>query len=183
MPSYRRNYHGKYFFFTVVTACRRSLFEDDASRAILSKALRQTLAERPVETTAMVLLPDHLHMIWRMFEGDKDYSTRIAMIKKRVTTAFLAAGGTEMAVPPGKRRKRYRGVWQPKFWEHTIKNARDFHMHVDYIHLNPVKHGLVERVGDWPWSSFHRYVRRGWYEPDWQGRVDLPASVEYIIPE
>ncbi len=183
MPSYRRNYHGEYFFFTVVTASRRPLFGHDANRALLSKALRRTLAERPCEATAIVLLPDHFHMIWRMPEDDTDYSTRISIIKQRVTRSYLQAGETEAPVPAGKRRKRYRGVWQPKFWEHTIRSARDFHMHIDYIHLNPVKHGLVERPCDWTWSSFHRYVRRGWYEPNWHGRVNLPGAVEYMIPE
>ncbi|MFW5733142.1 MAG: REP-associated tyrosine transposase [Planctomycetota bacterium] len=183
MPSYRRNYHGEYFFLTVVTASRRPLFEDEANRNILSIALRKTLAERPFEITAIVLLPDHLHMIWRMPEDDSDYSTRLSIIKDRFTRSYLAAGGTEASVSPGKRMKRHRGVWQPKFWEHTIKDARDFHMHVDYVHLNPVKHGWVKSPRDWPWSSFHRYVRCGWHESDWHGRVDLRENVEYFIPE
>jgi len=132
---------------------------------------------------AIVLLPDHLHMLWRMPEGDADYSTRIAATKKRFTRSYLAAGGAEAPVRPGQRRHRLRGVWQPRFWEHTIRDARDYHRHLDYIHLNPVKHGLVASPREWPHSSFHRYVEMGWYEPDWCGRTDLPGNIEYVWPE
>ena len=115
-----------------------------------------------------------------MPEGDLDYSSRVSGFKKRFTRAYLAAGGTEGVPPGGQRRHRLRGVWQRRFWEHTIRDARDFRMHLDYIHANPVKHGLVEWPRDWPWSTFHRYVRQGWYDVDWRGRIDLPGSVECL---
>jgi putative transposase len=141
------------------------------------------MADRPWEMTAVVLLPDHLHLIWRLPCGDVDYSTRVSLLKKRFTLAYLAAGGDEAAVPTGQCRHRLRGVWQRRFWEHVIRTAKDFRMHLDYIHLSPVKHGLAARPSEWPWSSFHRYVRRGWYEPGWCGRRDLPGNVEYLWPE
>ncbi len=133
--------------------------------------------------TAVVLLPNHLHMIWEMPEGDTDYSRRIAILKKRFTRVYLQQSGSEAVVSHGQQRHRRRGVWQPRFWEHTIRDAKDFRLHLDYIHGNPVKHGLVLRPVDWPWSSFHRYVSEGLYEPDWCGRVDLPGQVEYPWPE
>ena len=183
MPSYRRNYEGRYFFFTLVCAGRRPLFSQDAPRRLLSQAIRKTRIERPWETTAIVLLPDHLHMLWWLSGDDRDYSTRIASIKRRFTRAYLLAGGQEAAVPVGQRRKRCRGVWQRRFWEHTIRDARDFAMHLDYIHLNPVKHGLARLPRDWPYSSFHRYVAKGWYEADWVGRAELPGAAEYCFVE
>jgi len=183
MPSYRRNYEGNLYFFTLVTHGRRGLFTEEWARDCLRNAIERTRRDRPWHMEAVVLLPDHLHMLWRLPEGDSDYSTRIAALKKRFTRAFLRQGGEEGGITSGQRQHRRRGVWQERFWEHTIRGARDLHMHVDYIHINPVKHGLVDRPGDWPWSSFHRYVKMGWYEPDWCGRVDLPGSVEYLSPE
>ena len=183
MPNYLRNYHGEYFFFTVVTHKRRPIFDKPRWRDLLSEALRKTQQANPWEMTAIVLLPNHLHMIWQMAETDKDYSARIASLKSRFTRAFLAAGGKEGKVTAAQKRKRYRGVWQRKFMEHTIRDAKDFRMHMDYIHANPVKHGLAKTPADWPHSSFHRHVELGHYEPDWCGRVDLPGNVEYVWNE
>jgi len=183
VPNYRRNYHGQYFFFTLVTAGRAAIFQAAWARRRLAAAMAKTRRQLPWEMTAIVLLPDHLHMFWALTAPDRDYSRRISSIKRRFTRAYLAEGGMEGTVPAGQRRKRHRGVWQRRFWEHTIRDAGDFRRHLDYIHLNPVKHGLVKRVADWPWSSFHRYVRMGWYKPDWLGRIDLPGSVEYFWPE
>ena len=183
MPNYRRNYHGEVFFFTLVTCGRADLFGSAWARGMLGQAMRRTCQERPWKTVGLVLLPDHLHLLWELPPEDRDYSRRIASVKRRFTRAYIAGGGAEGDPPPGQRRKRHRGVWQKRFWEHTIRDARDLRMHLDYIHLNPVKHGLAARPADWPFSSFPRYVRMGWYEPDWCGRIDLPGSVEYFWPE
>jgi len=183
VPKYRRNYDGDCFFFTVVTRERMDVFDRAENRRFLSDAIDAARQRWPWEMTAIVLLPDHIHMLWRMKLSDTNYSRRISHIKRLFTRAYLAAGGKEMDVPEGQERKRHRGVWQRKFWEHTIRDARDFQMHMDYIHVNPVKHGFVERPADWPWSSFHRYVREEWYEPDWCGRCELPRNTEYLWPE
>ena len=183
MPNYRRKHVGDVYFFTLVTCDRMRLFDCERNRRLLGAAMRKTRRYLPWKTLGVVLLPDHLHLLWRLPPGDSDYSRRITAIKRRFTRAYLATGGVEGALPAGQRRKRHRGVWQRKFWEHTIRDVRDFRMHLDYIHVNPVKHGHVERTIDWPWSSFRRYVQRQWYEPDWQGRIDLPGTVEYIWPE
>ena len=179
MPAYRRSYAGSYFF-TLVTQGRRRLFATKSARDLLHDAMARTQEHRPWVTEAIALLPDHLHMVWRMPLGDVDYSGRIAALKKRFTRAYLSAGGREAEIPPGQRRHRLRGVWQRRFWEHTIRKMRDFKTHVEYIHANPVKHGLVDRPFDWEWSSFRRYVANGWYDADWCGRIDLPDAVEYV---
>jgi len=162
-----------------VAAARQPIFANSHARELLGDAIRQTAVERPWEMTAIVLLPNHLHMIWTLDEADLDYSSRVAAFKKRFTRTWLANGGRESDIAAGQKRHRLRGVWQRRFWEHIIRNARDFKMHLDYIHTNPVKHGLVKLPKDWPWSSFHRYVATGEYDEDWCGRVELPGSIEY----
>ena len=180
---YRRaRLEGGTFFFTVVTHLRRPILTSKMSRGLLRNAFREVRARHPFDVEAIVLLPDHFHVLMRLPEGETDYSVRIGGIKRNFTDAYLAGGGREGSASPGQARKRLRGVWQPRFWEHTIRDAKDYRMHVDYIHINPVKHGLVARVADWPWSSFHRYVKMGLYESDWLGRADLPGQVEYYEP-
>jgi len=130
---------------------------------------------RPFEQMAIVLLPDHLHFLWRLPDGDNDFSSRIGAIKQCFTRLRLAGGGEEGPATSARARQQYRGVWQKRFHEHWIRDYRDFKRHLDYIHVNPVKHGLADRAADWPWSSFPKYVRRGEYGEDWRGRVDLPG--------
>ncbi len=123
----------------------------------------------------MVLLPDHLHTIWTLPEGDARYPARWGWIKKEFTARWLRAGGAEQTVTAGRHRDGRRGVLQPKYWEHTLRDEDDFERHLEYIHFNPVHHGLVRRPGDWPYSSFHRWVRRGAYPADW-GSSGLEAK-------
>jgi len=111
-------------------------------------------------------------MILQLPEDDSDFSTRIGGMKYSFTRSYLSAGGVEGASTLGRRRHRYRGVWQKRFYDHYIRDDRDFANHVEYIHYNPVKHGYVNSPGKWPWSSFHRYVRLGMCEPDWAGPAD-----------
>ena len=183
MPGYRRNYVGNNFFLTLVTYDRRRIFENPNARRFLREAIAITNQERPWITRGIVLIPDHLHMLWRMPDGDTDYSTRIAIIKKRFTRAILQAGLVEPSVTAGQARHRRRGVWQERFWEHTIRDAKDFRFHLDYIHMNPVKHGLVQKPWDWPHSSFRDWVTKGFYEKDWCGRIELPGYTEYGWPD
>jgi putative transposase len=111
-------------------------------------------------------MPDHLHTIWTLPLDDSDFSARWKRIKAYFTHRLVAAG-----VPVERRRNGEYALWQRRFWEHTIRNEIDFERHVDYVHFNPVKHKLVSRVGDWPYSSFHVYVRRGVLPADWAGDV------------
>ena len=157
MVQYRRNrVPGGTYFFTVTLADRDGSTLVDHIES-LGAAFRDCRRCRPFETIAIAVLPEHLHCIWTMPGGDADYSARWSIIKRAFTRdRRRGAGGP-----------RPRPIWQPRFWEHTIRDDRDLESHVNYIHFNPVKHGLVARALDWPHSSFHRYVRRGWLKEDW----------------
>jgi len=168
MSNYRRaRIGGATFFFTVVAFGRRPILTNGDAPDWLSSAWKATCRERPFKTVAMVLLPDHLHCLWQLPEGDEDFSTRMRLIKARFTHAFLAGADSKESCRPARRLRGERDVWQPRFWEHTIRDDDDFGRHVDYVHWNPVKHGHARQAFDWPYSTFRRFVARGIYEPDW----------------
>lgn len=168
MPNYRRErIAGATYFFTVTLADRRSsLLVDEI--ALLRQVYVKASKRMPFKTVAICVLSDHLHAIWELPEDDRDCSQRWALIKSQFSRA-LPAMATASA---SKSRRREKGIWQRRFWEHRIRDEDDLARHVDYIHFNPVKHGLVTQVGDWPYSSFHRYVARGLLPADWGGRDD-----------
>ncbi len=166
--NYRRNFQpGGTFFFTLVTLNRHHLFKDDAANSLFQQVVQEIKAERQFHMVAWVVLYDHLHMIWTLPSGDADYSGRWSKIKRQFTRRWLEQGGVEQPVSRGKQRDDRRGIWQPKFYEHTIRDEEDYIDHVEYVHYNPVKHGYVKHAIDWRRSSFHEYVRRGWYPHDW----------------
>ena len=166
MSNYRRAYlPGGIYFFTVVTFNRVPIFTNEDRVEVLRQAFRRVKATRPFEIDAMVILPEHLHCIWRMPEGDADYSSRWREIKK--------AASREISTTTNARKERM--VWQRRFWEHAIRDEEDWRRHVDYIHYNPVKHGLASRPGEWAWSSFGNAVSKGWYEESWGDRE--PATI------
>ena len=166
MSDYRRVIvPGGVFFFTVVTHDRIPLFDCDERVEVLRGAFRKVKAARPFHIDAMVVLPDHLHCIWRLPDDDGDFSGRWREIKKAVSRE----------IDTRTNARGERPVWQRRFWEHAIRDETDWRRHVDYIHYNPVKHGLVARACEWPWSSFGRAVAMGWYEASW-GAV-APADV------
>jgi len=169
MTEYRRNFRpGACYFFTHVTFERRAWLCTDWARAALRSAIVEIRLKRPFVIEAWVLLPDHLHCLWRLPCDDLDFSTRWRLIKTFVTKQRDQA--SELSAPSKSRKsRREQTLWQRRFWEHTIRNSEDFDRHVDYIHFNPVKHGLVGRVRDWPFSSFHRFVRHGLIPEDWAG--------------
>jgi putative transposase len=167
MVRYRRNFiPGGTYFFTVTLADRTSSALVDNVDA-LRMALRIARHERPFTIEAIVILPDHLHTIWTLPSGDSDFSGRWKRIKAYFTHRLVAAG-----IPVKCHRNGEYALWQRRFWEHTIRNEIDFERHVDYVHFNPVKHKLVNRVRDWPYSSFQAYVRRGVLPADWAGDVE-----------
>ena len=174
MPNYRRWYvPGGTYFFTVVTHRRQPILTSDFARPILNQSFRHEMTRAPFALTAIVLLPDHLHALWTLPDGDADYSVRWKRIKEAFTRDYLAGGGPEAEVTPSRERRQERGVWQPRFWEHVVRDEDDFKRCLDYLHWNPVKHGLVQRVADHPWSSFHRYVALGEYDPEWGSGVEV----------
>jgi len=165
MTNYRRNFvPGGSFFFTVNLAERRSrLLTEHVDQ--LRTAFRVTRAAHPFTTEAIVILPDHLHAIWTLPEGDRDFATRWRLIK----SAFSRALPKREPISESRRSRGERGIWQRRYWEHTLCDEGDFARHADYIHFNPVKHGHVSRVVAWPYSSFHRLVQLGVYPTDWAG--------------
>jgi putative transposase len=165
MTSYRRNFvPGGSFFFTVNLADRK-LALLTAHIELLREAFRKTRQRHPFAVDAIVILPDHIHAIWTMPEGDADFATRWRLIK----STFSRNLSVDEPISESRAAKRERGIWQRRYWEHTIRDEDDFARHVDYIHINPLKHGLVDRVREWEASSFQRYVKLGVYPIDWAG--------------
>jgi putative transposase len=164
MVRYRRNIvPGGTFFFTVTLADRRSSVLVEHISALRS-AFRIARHERPFSIDAIVILPDHLHVIMTLPPDDANFSGRWRRIKGHFSTQLIAAG-----VASRRHSNGELSLWQRRFWEHTIRDDGDFARHVDYIHFNPIKHSLVSRVRDWPHSSFHAYVRQGLLPEDWAG--------------
>ena len=174
---YRRaRAEGGTYFFTVVTHRRRRFLREPENVSHLREAFRYVMARRPFKIDAFVLLPDHLHCIWTLPEGDRDFSTRWRLIKSGFTRACGEAHrGT---VSASRRRKGEQAVWQRRFWEHQIRDERDLIQHVEYIHHNPIKHGLVKAPRDWEYSSFHRYVRQGVYDREWGSKGTVPFEAD-----
>ncbi len=141
---------GTYFFTVNLADHERRLLVNHVD--VLRKAMQNVKSTHPFQLDAMVILPDHLHALWTLPAGDRDFPMRWMLIKS----------GFSRQIPKDERRsdsrqaKGERGIWQRRYWEHLIRDDRDFARHVDYIHYNPVKHHHVIRVADWPYSSFHR---------------------------
>jgi putative transposase len=125
-------------------------------------------------------MPDHFHTVWTLPRGDSAYPTRLRRIKEEFTQSYLAQGGSEAPISASRDEKGERGIWQRRYWEHTVLDEDDLKRCVDYVHWNPKKHGYVTNVRDWPWSSFHRYVVLGEYTQDWGAQDPAPG---YVDPE
>jgi putative transposase len=172
MPDYRRNrVPGATYFFTVNLRDRRSdllMTHIDALRAAVRNVRRQSL----FDIDAWVVLPDYMHCLWTLSEGDSDFPRRWRDIKTAFSKSLPATEqrSTVMA------RRGERGISQRLYWEHTIRDDRDYAAHMDYIHFNPVKHGLIRGPADWPFSSFPRGVDRGLYPSDWLGGARSPPK-------
>ncbi|MBN1490940.1 MAG: transposase [Phycisphaerae bacterium] len=169
MPVYRRAFvPGGTFFFTLVTEGRARFLCDERSRACLRAAFAETRRRWPFTIDAIVLLLNHLHTLWTLPEDDADFSTRWSYLKSRFTRSWLRCGGAEQPVGASRRKNRRRGNWQRRFWEHAIRDERDFERHCDYIHYNPVKHEVASCPHAWPYSTFEKWVAQGVYGRDWQ---------------
>jgi putative transposase len=172
MSYYRRaKIEGGLFFFTVTLADRSSdllVREIDRFRTVYIAVAKQ----HPFETVAICVLPEHLHAVWSLPPDDANFSLRWSLIKRNFSIGL--AGNVQRS--SSKIAKREKGIWQRRFWEHVIRNDADLERHVDYTHFNPVKHGHVARVRDWPHSSFGRYVARGILPADWGGNMREPTG-------
>ena len=178
---YRRNLKpGATYFFTLVTHERAKLFADEANVARWRAAVARVQRKRSFVIEAEVILPDHLHLLWTMPEGDADYATRIRLAKAEFTKSLALSGVASANL--SRAQKGERDVWQRRYWEHTIRDDRDFQVRLDYIHYNPVKHALVGRAADWPHSTFQAWVAKGAYDP-WWGSDDMPPLPDWAISE
>jgi putative transposase len=174
MTNYRRyRIAGGTYFFTINLAERqRQLLTERIDS--LRDAFQEVKKAHPFVIDAIVVLPDHLHTLWTLPEGDDDFSLRWRQIK----SAFSRAIEKDERISNSRLRQQERGIWQRRFWEHTIRDEEDFNRHIDYIHINPVKHGYVQREIDWQFSSIHRYVKLGILPADWAGVPDDELDLE-----
>lgn len=164
-------------FFPVVTHERKKILCLGDNPHLLKHAFATVKARHPFTIDAIVLLPDHLHCIWTLPPEDKDFSKRWMLIKSNFTRTCYDP--CKSGVGPSRILKREQNVWQRRFWEHQIRDERDFTRHVEYIHYNPVKHGLVQSPSAWKYSSFHRYVKNSVYPQDWgaNGEIKIGAAI------
>ncbi|MEN8167237.1 MAG: transposase [Pseudomonadota bacterium] len=174
MTQYRRvKIEGATYFFTVNCAERRGNALLIEHIGLLRQVFRKVKQDHPFVIDAMVVLPDHLHCIWTLPPGDENYKTRWSLIKAGFSRGIPS--GEKVSASRAKRGER--GIWQRRYWEHLIRDERDFRRHVDYIHWNPVKHGCANRVKDWPHSSFHAFVQRGIVDVEWGGGDETDFDV------
>lgn len=171
---------GATYFFTVVTHQRQPLFCDTQTIALLRTAFRTVKTNHPFTIDAVVVLPDHLHCLWTLPEADANFSTRWRLIKSEFSRHCPDQYKRQRS--KSRQSKGEQAIWQRRFWEHRIQDESDFVQHVDYIHYNPVKHGLVKAPSDWAYSSFHQFVRDGVCAQDW-GANESIGFLDWIAKE
>jgi putative transposase len=170
MSNYRRaRTAGGTYFFTAVTEGRRQWLTTPESRAALREVIHAVRHQYPFTIDAWVLLPDHIHCLWTLPADDADFSKRWGLIKAGFSKRMKNCPPLYDVTSPSRKRHRESSIWQRRFWERQVRDEDDFRRHMDYIHFNPVKHGLVTRVTDWPYSTFHRHVANGMYPESWGG--------------
>ncbi len=169
---YRRaRIEGGTFFFTVVTFYRQRILCTPENVVLLRSIFRETMQRHPFSIDAFVLLPDHLHCIWTLPQGEADFSTRWRLIKSNFSRR--CSKETNLVNAASRAKKGEQAIWQRRFWEHMIRDGDDYRGHVEYIHYNPVKHGMVKAPIDWEYSSFHSYVRDGIYDRRWASTTSI----------
>jgi putative transposase len=168
MSQYRRYYRSNScVFLTIVTYQRQPIFENSANIELLRRVISKTKQEKSFDILAAAVLPEHLHFLWQLPEGDSDYSQRVSRLKTLFTRQLRGNNYRSNNISLSRHKHRESDVWQRRFWEHTIRDESDFHKHLDYIHYNPVKHKLVSCPHLWQYSSFHNWVKQGKYSQDW----------------
>lgn len=180
MSAYRRSKEsGGTYFFTLVTHRRQPILCNKDVRIALRRAIKQTQVKYPFTIDAWVLLPDHFHCIWTLPEGDADFSTRWALIKRRVSLSCASDYKQPQYLSDSGKKHRESTLWQRRFWEHKIRDQNDFNQHLDYIHYNPVKHKLCVNPSQWEYSTFHKYVRLGAYPNNWSGGFEQEIEGDF----
>ena len=177
MANYRRAWvPGGTFFFTVVTCRRRNVFDQPESRRILHDVVQVVRQRHPFSIDAWVLLPEHLHCIWTLPDKSCDFSVRWNLIKSGFSKRARSLFHMPEWMNDSRIRHRESTIWQRRYWEHLVRSEEEYRVYMDYIHYNPVKHGLVAKVCDWPHSTFHRYVKSGIYPEHWGGGLDTTSE-------
>ena len=185
---YRRTrIKGGTYFFTVVTNRRIKIFKKPSNVQLLREAFKYVNDRHPFKIDAFVILPDHLHCIWTLPHEDADFSKRWRLIKSYFSRKFDLVDWIDKENPTvrldsaSRSKKKEKPIWQRRFWEHLIRNDEDFRKHIEYIHFNPVRHGLASSPIDWSNSSFQRYVNKGLYTKEWGARasVEIEESIGY----
>jgi putative transposase len=170
VPNYIRYRHpGGCYFFTVNLLERYSNDLLIQNISLLRESVKRTKEKYPFNIDGWVVLPDHMHCIWTLPDGDDNFPTRWRLIKSH----FAKNLPKEERQSSIQQKRGERGIWQRRYWEHFIRDNNDYHRHLDYLHYNPVKHGYAMRVADWPYSTFHRWVEKGVYSSEWgMGHAD-----------
>lgn len=171
---YRRAWHsGGVYFFTV--NCLQRNNNDLLIRYInLKQVISKVKKTHPFKIHAWVVLPEHMHCVIELPDGDSDFATRWRLIKM----LFSRDISKDEYRSEIRKQRRERGLWQRRYWKHLIRDEADYRAHMDYVHINPVKHGLVKRVKDWPYSTFHKLVEQGIYPEDWGGGMEKELLYE-----
>jgi putative transposase len=162
---------GGTYFFTLVTYNRNQIFNNPENVELLRQSFRYVMEKHPLTIEAAVILPDHLHCIWTLPDDDYDFSTRWRLIKSYFSRKCQET--YQGKITKTREKKQEKAIWQRRFWEHCIKDEEDYNNHINYIHYNPVKHGLVKAPKDWQYSSFKRYVREGIYDLEWGSQEEI----------
>ena len=169
MPNYRRLWNpGGTYFFTVNLLQRHDNDLLTRHADLLRAVVFRVKKAHPFKIHGWVVLPEHLHCVIELPPGDADYATRWRLIKMNFSKALPPTESRNAS----REQRGERGIWQRRYWEHAIRDEHDFNAHMDYVHINPVKHGLVKSVSDWPHSTFHKLVAAGVYPPDWAGGAE-----------
>ncbi|OKH10761.1 REP-associated tyrosine transposase [[Limnothrix rosea] IAM M-220] len=180
MSNYRRpTIRGGTYFITQVTYQRIPWLCTDLGRQALREAIAKVRQKYPFEINAFVLLPDHFHCLWTLPEDDHDFSVRMRLIKTHVTKNHGDRLNINETISQSRHKRKEKNLWQRRFWEHLIRDEEDYARHCDYIHYNPVKHGLCSTAQEWQYSSIHRFISEGIYPPDWGSTeiVEKPHSI------
>ncbi|NEP85190.1 MAG: transposase [Okeania sp. SIO3B3] len=183
MPNYRRpNISGGTYFITQVTYQREIWLCGEVGRKALREAIERVREKHPFSIDAFVLLPEHFHCLWTLPPNDGDFSMRLRLIKTYVTKHYGQELAINREISLSRQKRRESNLWQRRFWEHLIRDEQDFANHCDYIHYNPVRHGLCINPQDWQFSSIHRFIAQGIYPANW-GRDESPEIPQGIGDE
>jgi putative transposase len=167
MANYRRVIiNGGTYFFTVNLNDRKSQLLTQHIEN-LREAVRKVKSKYPFKIIAWVVLPEHLHCIWQLPDNDNDYNIRWRLIKTYFSKSLLNILLSDVNLSSSRTQKHEKAIWQRRYWEHLIRDENDLQQHIDYIHINPLKHGYVKAVFDWPYSTFHHYVAQNIYGNNW----------------